>query len=36
MNTTHMPSIEVIERGLKDESWRVRAAAMNEIGRAHV
>ena len=29
MNTTHMPSIEVIERWLKDEDCDVRAAAMN-------
>jgi len=29
MSTNHKPSLEVIEQGLKDESWRVRAAAMN-------
>ena len=29
MSTNHMPSLEVIERWLKDDSWRVRAAAMN-------
>ena len=29
MNTNHIPSLEVIERWLKDEDWRVRAAAMN-------
>ncbi len=29
MNTTHMPSLEVIERWLKDEDCDVRAADMN-------
>ena len=29
MNTKHMPSVEVIERWLKDEDCDVRAAAMN-------
>ena len=29
MNTNHMPSVEVIEQGLKDEDCDVRAAAMN-------
>ena len=29
MNEKRTPSLEVIERWLKDESWRVRAAAMN-------
>ena len=29
MNTERKPSLEVIEKWLKDDDWRVRAAAMN-------